>query len=157
MWERVEKRGIDRRGLVPGPGERPRPDLAPGTDLLPAIKHIVVLMLENHSYDNYLGLLARRGDGLPVDACGAPAAVNVLPNGQRGGARGRCRRRSRSAATRPRPGTPATSRMPAAPAAGSPRRSGRPCPAGTRPSPWATWTEADLPFYHGLARTLPGG
>jgi phospholipase C len=61
MWERVEKRGIERRGLVEGPGDRPRPDLPAGTDLLPAIRHIVVLMMENHSYDNYLGMLAGRG------------------------------------------------------------------------------------------------
>ena len=38
----------------------------------PQIKHIVVLMMENHSYDNYLGTLAGRGDGLPVDASGTP-------------------------------------------------------------------------------------
>ena len=68
--------------MSPGPAERPRPDLPPGTDLIPKIKHIVVLMMENHSYDNYLGMLAGRGDGLPVDASGTPAAVNALPNGQ---------------------------------------------------------------------------
>lgn len=39
------------------PGERPRPDLPPGTDLLPLIRHIVVLIQENHSFDNYLGAL----------------------------------------------------------------------------------------------------
>src|ERR1041385_3618664 len=70
-----------------GPGGGPRPDLPPGTDLLPEIKHIVVLMMENHSYDNYLGMLAGRGDGLPVDAAGAPTAENVLPDGRRIGAR----------------------------------------------------------------------
>ena len=48
-------------GLSRGPGDRPRPDLPAGTDLLPAIKHIVVLMMENHSYDNYLGMLAGPG------------------------------------------------------------------------------------------------
>ena len=80
MWERVEKRGIERRGLVLGPGDRPRPDLRAGTDLLPAIKHIVVLMMENHSYDNYLGTLAGRGDGLPTDASGAPSAPVGIPS-----------------------------------------------------------------------------
>ena len=63
MWERLEQREIARRELVPGPGERPRPDLPPGSDLIPKIKHIVVLMMENHSYDNYLGMLAGRGEG----------------------------------------------------------------------------------------------
>src|SRR6201996_5948634 len=83
MWERLEQREIARRDLVPGPGERPRPDLPEGTDLIPKIKHIVVLMQENHSYDNYLGTLPGRGDGLPAGPDGAPDSVNVLPNGQR--------------------------------------------------------------------------
>jgi hypothetical protein len=55
--------------------QRPRPDLPPGTDLLPQIKHIVVLMVENHSYDNYLGMLTGRGDGFALGADGAPAAA----------------------------------------------------------------------------------
>ena len=82
MLERLEKREIARRGLVPGPGERPRPDLPAGSDLIPKIGHIVVLMMENHSYDNYLGMLAGRGDGLKLAADGTPLAVNVLPDGQ---------------------------------------------------------------------------
>ena len=32
--------------------------------MLPQIKHIVVLMMENHSFDNYLGTLGR-GEGFP--------------------------------------------------------------------------------------------
>jgi phospholipase C len=28
----------------------------------PPIEHIVVLMMENHSYDNYLGMLQCRGE-----------------------------------------------------------------------------------------------
>jgi len=83
MWERREQKEIDRRGLVRGPGDRPRPDLPPGSDLIPKIKHIVVLMMENHSYDNYLGMMTGRGDGLPLGPDGAPTAVNVLPNGQK--------------------------------------------------------------------------
>ena len=83
MWERLEQREIARRELVPGPGERPRPDLPAGSDLIPKIKHIVVLMMENHSYDNYLGMMTGRGDGLSLGPDGAPTAVNVLPNGQR--------------------------------------------------------------------------
>ena len=59
MLERAELRSIKRRALVAGPADRPRPDLDPGTDLLPKIKHIVVLMMENHSFDNYLGTLGR--------------------------------------------------------------------------------------------------
>lgn len=45
---------------------RPLPDplLPPGTDRAPEIAHVVILMMENHSFDNYLGTLGR-GDGLP--------------------------------------------------------------------------------------------
>ena len=56
MWERLEAREISRRAPRPA-GDRPRPELPPGTDLLPLIRHIVILMQENHSYDNYLGSL----------------------------------------------------------------------------------------------------
>ena len=72
MWDRLEQREISRRDLQPGPGERPRPDLPDGADLIPQIKHIVVLMMENHSYDNYLGTLPGRGDGLPTGPDGVP-------------------------------------------------------------------------------------
>src|SRR5262250_3188941 len=40
------------------PGSRPYPDLPAGTDTIPKIEHIVVLMMENHSYDNKLGMLS---------------------------------------------------------------------------------------------------
>src|SRR5580704_13119227 len=83
MWERLEAREIRRRGITrPDPGGRPRPDLPEGADLLPQIRHIVVLMMENHSYDNYLGMLAGRGEGLPLGPDGTPAAVNYAPNGR---------------------------------------------------------------------------
>ena len=43
------------------PGSLPYPDLAAGTNMIPNIEHIVVLMMENHSYDNKLGMLSRPG------------------------------------------------------------------------------------------------
>jgi phospholipase C len=45
----------------------PDPSLPPGTDRIPQIRHIVLLMMENHSFDNYLGTLGR-GDRLPNSA-----------------------------------------------------------------------------------------
>ena len=36
------------------PGDLPNPAAAVGTDQLPQIKNIVVVMMENHSYDNVL-------------------------------------------------------------------------------------------------------
>src|ERR1700722_10562067 len=154
MWERAEKRGIERRGLVAGQGERARPDLPPGTDLLPAVKHIVVLMMENHSYDNYLGMLAGRGDGLPVDASGVPTAVNVLPNGQRVGA-------YHLPSTVQVGGNP-TQTWHASHISDDGGTGGgfaaavwQTVPGGDPAVPLGYWTEADLPFYYGLARVFP--
>ena len=47
-------------------GQRPDPSKPEGTDLIPQIEHVLVLMMENHSYDNYFGVLAGRGDGLTL-------------------------------------------------------------------------------------------
>ena len=60
-----------RRGV--NPGARPQPTNKMGADCLPQIAHIVILMMENHSYDNYFGMLTGRGDGLPIDERGAPS------------------------------------------------------------------------------------
>src|ERR1051326_7626411 len=63
------------------PGSRPNPHLAAGTDTLAGIDHIVVLMLENHSFDNLFGMLGR-GDGFTLDASGQPTATNPYPAGR---------------------------------------------------------------------------
>jgi phospholipase C len=60
-------------------GSRPFPKLAPGTDQVPEIDHFVVVMMENHSFDNILGLIGR-GDGFTLGANGKPKATN--PDGQ---------------------------------------------------------------------------
>jgi phospholipase C len=60
-------------------GSRPRPDLAAGSDQVPQIDHIVVVMMENHSFDNILGLIGR-GDGFTTNAKGLPTAKN--PDGK---------------------------------------------------------------------------
>src|SRR4051812_36630164 len=44
----------------------PDPLLPAGTDRVPQIRHIVLLMMENHSFDNYVGSLGR-GDGIPAN------------------------------------------------------------------------------------------
>src|SRR6187402_1120654 len=68
-----------------GPGSLPDPRFPPGTHLLGEIKHIVFIMLENHSLDNILGTLDRPDfDGYPVDRCtGKPAVWNPFANGTR--------------------------------------------------------------------------
>ncbi len=62
------------------PGSLPDPSLPEGTDTLPEIDHIVVVMQENHSFDNYLGMLGR-GDGFTLDARGRPRNTNPDPTG----------------------------------------------------------------------------
>ena len=77
VWQQLERYELKRRGRSLSklqPGERPVPSLPAGTDMLPQIKHIVMLMMENHSYDNYLGMLAGRGDGFKLRRDGQPTA-----------------------------------------------------------------------------------
>jgi phospholipase C len=62
------------------PDSLPFPHLLPGTDTMPEIEHILVLMMENHSYDNYLGMLGR-GDGFTLGPDGRPTATNPYPDG----------------------------------------------------------------------------
>jgi phospholipase C len=61
-------------------GTRPDPGKPEGTDLLPEIEHVVVLMMENHSFDNYFGMLGR-GEGFTLDANGQPTNANPDKNG----------------------------------------------------------------------------
>src|SRR5438105_3014294 len=63
------------------PGSRPNPTLPEGTDTLPKIEHIVVVMMENHSYDGRFGMLGR-GDGFKLDANGNPLDANPMPDGR---------------------------------------------------------------------------
>jgi phospholipase C len=66
---------------IPGPprkpGTRPNPTLAAGTDTLPKITNIVVVMMENHSFDDHFGMLNRPDvDGFKLDAQGKPIDAN---------------------------------------------------------------------------------
>src|SRR5258707_326735 len=83
MLDRIEaaaaRRRLVRRGV--NPDARPEPTMSMGSDCLPQIEHIVILMMENHSYDNYFGMLTGRGDGLPLDEHGAPSPTNMGGNG----------------------------------------------------------------------------
>jgi phospholipase C len=63
------------------PDSRPFPHLPAGTPSIPEIEHVVVLMMENHSFDNLLGMVSaqvpgrRRVDGLHLRG-GKPVNVN---------------------------------------------------------------------------------
>jgi phospholipase C len=146
----VARRRVARH---PSPFPRPRPDLPLGHETLPQIRHIVVLMMENHSFDNYLGLLGR-GDGLDVDQSGAPTAANPEP----GGVAVRAHR------------LPSTVQQPRVPTQsweasheqwadggndGFVRSAAHAFPGADGSVAMGYWTEEDLPFYHALARTFP--
>jgi phospholipase C len=105
-------------GGEPASAQRPDPGRPAGTDLLAEIRHIVVLMMENHSYDSYLGMLQGRGDGLARNARGLPTASNP---GQGGAAVPELHAPGpvQVASTPTRAGTPATSSGARAAATGS--------------------------------------
>jgi phospholipase C len=58
-------------------GALPFPDLPVGYDSLPQIEHLVYFMMENHSFDNYFGMLGR-GDGYTLGSNGQP--LNSVPS-----------------------------------------------------------------------------
>jgi phospholipase C len=76
------------RTRIRHPDSVPSPALAAGTDTIPEIEHVVVLMLENHSYDNVFGMLGRqpgerpRGDGFTLAGDGLPGVTNPYPDGR---------------------------------------------------------------------------
>ncbi len=67
--------GPGRPRRLRAPGSRPNPRLPECVDTLPQIEHIVVLMMENHSFDDHFGLLGR-GDGFRLDRHGRPRDAN---------------------------------------------------------------------------------
>jgi phospholipase C len=88
MASQAEALRVLGRSRMRLPDSVPAAGLPVGTDTLPGIDHIVVLMLENHSYDNFFGMLGRgrgqtpRGDGLTLAADGYPANSNPYPDGR---------------------------------------------------------------------------
>jgi phospholipase C len=69
------------REMLRLPGSVPDPHLLPGTDTLPGIDHIVVVMQENHSFDNLFGMLGR-GDCWPKGRNGLPTSTNPYADGR---------------------------------------------------------------------------
>jgi phospholipase C len=150
---RIEARLSARRGPPDGPATLPFPDRPAGTDCLPEVRHIVVLMMENHSFDNYLGLLGR-GDGLAPDAQGAVAATNPTSAGVPVAA-------THLGSATQHQGVPtqswqASHRQWNGGANDGFARAVEVCTPGADPAiAMGYWNEADLPFYYGLARTFP--
>ena len=153
--ERLEQLELRRRGrsvVAMERGQRPRPSLPAGTDLLPQVKHIVVLMMENHSYDNYFGMLAAGAKG--SSWTGRPAHSDE-PG--RGGQPVERHHMSTTEQQRTRPARAGTR----ASCSGTRARWTASSPARKRPrrrrrrGGHGLLDERDLPFYYGLARTFP--
>jgi phospholipase C len=134
-------------------GSRPDPSRTEGSDCLPQVQHIVILMMENHSYDNYFGMLAGRGDGLDLGPDGLPKASN---RGHVGAIR-----LSRFEGTQQMAGVPTQSwnashmQWNEGACDGFVRSIEQTVPGADASVAMRYWTEDDLPFYYDLARTFP--
>jgi len=135
-------------------GSRPDPTKDHGVDCLPQIRHIVVLMMENHSYDNYFGMLSGRGDGLALGPDGRPTATNTAADGS-------VVALSHAPGTQQVPGVPTQSwnashiQYNDGACDGFVRSIEETLPGKDAAVAMRYWTEEDLPFYYGLARTFP--
>jgi phospholipase C len=130
------------------PGSRPYPGLAAGTDTIPQIKHIVVLMMENHSYDNHLGMLGRAGaDGFTLGSHGQPTAVNPYANGE-------IQHAFRMPTTCQQLGKPSQTWTDAHTQLDGGKLDGF-VKSGSGPVSMGYWERADLPFYYSLASVFP--
>jgi phospholipase C len=134
---------------VRAPGSLPYPELAAGTDTMPEIKHIVVLMMENHSYDNVLGMLDRPGaDGFKLGADGKPVETNPYPGHKK------LQHAFRMPTTCQLSGHPSQTwddshtQVAAGHMTGFVRSASGPVAMGY-------WEKADQPFYYSLASTFP--
>jgi phospholipase C len=158
MLSGLEARAARRRLAAPRPEVATARARAAGderADDLQKIEHIVILMMENHSYDNYFGMLTGRGDGFTLGPDGHPTAVNY------------------DNANNPFPAEPfsGTEQFPSVPtqswnASHIQWNKGK-CDGFVRSIqdtvpgkhdisiPMKYWDGASLPFYYGLARTFP--
>jgi phospholipase C len=156
MLKRVERTAAQRRLARGGQAVAARPEASveAGASRLPQIEHIVILMMENHSYDNYLGMLAGRGDGLAVGPDGLPTASNNAADGT-------------AVPLRHLAGTGQQAKVPTqswnashlqwneGACDGFVASIEETVPGGDGRVAMGYWTEEDLPFYYSLARTFP--
>jgi phospholipase C len=140
--------GTNGAGKLAGPGSLPYPHLPAGTDTIGQIDHIIVLMMENHSYDGHLGMLRRDGaDGFRIGPGGQPVASNPYPDG-------RIQHAFRM---------PTTCQLPAKPSQAwvdsHIQFDGGRCEGFVRsasgPVAMGYWGRQDLPFYYSLASVFP--
>jgi len=137
-----------RHAALRKPGSLPYPHLPSGRDTLPQIKHIVVLMMENHSYDNQLGMLGRRGaDGFTLGSNRKPTAQNPYADG-------RIQHAFRMPTTCQLSGHPSQTWIDSHTQLNAGKLNGF-VKSGSGPVAMGYWEKADLPFYYSMASTFP--
>lgn len=114
--------------------------------MLPQIEHIVVVMMENHSYDNYLGMLGR-GDGFTRGPDGKPTNANPDATGQPV-------RAFHMANTCQLPANPSVAWNPSQQQFAGGAMDGF-VQSDSGPVAMGYFTGDDIPFYYGLANTFP--
>ncbi|HVA05677.1 MAG TPA: alkaline phosphatase family protein [Acidimicrobiales bacterium] len=130
-----------------GPRSLPNPKLSAGTpnEALP-FDHVVIVMQENHSFDNYFGMLPVRGqplaDGFTFDGNGAPVNDNPVRGGRQ--------RVFHLEGTCQPNGVDQTWNASHRQINGG-RMDGF---AATDPEAMGYWDEPDLPFYYSMAKTF---
>jgi phospholipase C len=130
------------------PGSLPDPRLAMGTDTIPQVKHIIVLIMENHSYDNHLGMLRRSGaDGFTLGSDGKPTAQNPYPDGA-------IQHAFHMPTTCQLFGKPSQTWTDSHIQLAGGKLNGF-VESGSGPVSMGYWQQADLPFYYSLASTYP--
>jgi len=130
---------------VLNPGDLPNPALPAGTETLPQIEHIVVVMMENHSYDDHFGML-KRGDGFKLGADGLPLDANLYTDGK-------LLKAFHMPSTCQLDGSPSQNWDSSHTAYNGGRNDG--FVKGSGPVSMGYWDRTDIPFYYGLAETFP--
>ncbi len=137
-----------RPGHLRQPGSLPYPNQPEGSNTIPQIEHIVVLMMENHSYDNKLGVLRRRdADGLRIGRDGMPLATNPYANGD-------IQHAFRMPTTCQLSGAPSQTWLDSHTQFDNGCNDGF-VVSGSGPVAMGYWDQADQPFYYSLAKVFP--
>jgi phospholipase C len=136
------------------PNSLPDPSRPMGTpdDSMP-FNYVICWMMENHSFDNYFGMLSRRGqplaDGFQFDKAGRPANYNLNSSGQKieafklsGGCAGNGISQSWDVSHESIYGSPGVANMMGF------------VQAVNDDQPMAYWENDTLPFYYSLANTF---
>ncbi len=127
------------------PGSLPDPSLPVGTDTLPQIEHIVVVMMENHSYDDHFGML-KRADGFRLGSDGLPLDANPYRDGQ-------LLKAFHMPSSCQLHALPSQAWTASHAAFADGRNDGFVRAGG--PVAMGYWDATDIPFYYGLAETFP--